>query len=291
MNKIGVYYAFLAKSDIVEWHDCLVRAKAAGAEILEASAPRLSVMTEHDRRAIADHARELGLSLTLATALAIEADISSMNEKTHRAGIDSLLRDVDLAVAIGARTIGGILTGPSKHFPKDIEYEREKFLENSVRGLSEVGKIASCANVTIAVEVANRFETPLVNTAAEALKVVEAINQPSVGIHLDTFHMNIEEDDPADAVRLAGKHLVHFHVCENNRKLPGQAHICWEAIFSALQEIEYDGNIVIESLPGPYGSIAARLNIWRALSNDIDRELAASIVFLKNLMGVRNEIR
>lgn len=290
MNRIGVYYAFLAQSDSVDWHDCLDRAARAGADALEVSAPKLHLLPKDQRTSIAQHARDLGFSLTMATALPPDADISSDDEHVHEGGVEHLLRDIQLATEMGVEVIGGILTGPSKHFPAGIEYTRWKALENCIRGLSRIVASARMANVIIGLEVANRFETPLVNTALDALKVIEAVNDPVVGIHLDTFHMNIEEKNPADAIRLAGKHLVHFHVCENNRALPGQAHILWGDIFRALRDTAYKGSIVIESLPGPYGSIASRLNIWRRLSEDVDKELAISIRFLREWIKEGNAV-
>lgn len=288
MNRLGVYYGFLASSEAVDWHDCLRRAKAAGAGVLEMSAPRLRALAKNERQAIVSHARELGISATLVTALTPEAEISSPDAGIHKAGVASLLKDIELAYEIGAATLGGILTAPGKHFPQGIEHHRREALENCARGLGEAGRAAGEAGVTLALEVVDRFETPLVNTAAQALELVRAVNLPSVGIHLDTFHMNIEEDDIAAAIRSSKGHLAHFHVCENNRKLPGQAHVPWANVFQALDDIAYTGRIVIESLPGPYGSIATRLNIWRTLVSDVDAELAQSIEFLKGFLEKKN---
>ena len=114
--------------------------------------------------------------------------------------------------------------------------------------------------------------------------MVQAIGHPSIGVHLDTFHMNIEEADSGKAIELAGDRLIHFHVCENNRALPGQGQVPWKKIFAALKKIGYKGRIVIESLPGPYGTVASLLNIWRKLSEDVDGELKASIAMIRREM-------
>lgn len=286
MNPIGIYYAFLATSDQVDWHNCLERAAAAKADILEASAPKLHMETPEERKRIAAHAKELGLGLTMACALRPDADVSSDDPAIWQAGVDLLKQDIDLAAEMGAGALGGILTGVSKHFPPGIENTREQVLENSIRGLRIAAEHAGACGVTLGLEVANRFETPLVNTAEQALQVVNAIDHPAIGIHLDTFHMNIEEADSAAAIRLAGKKLVHFHVCENNRALPGQAQVPWPRILAALKEIDYAGRIVIEALPGPYGTVASRLNIWRKLSENVDEELARSIAMLRQGMEV-----
>jgi D-psicose/D-tagatose/L-ribulose 3-epimerase len=284
VNPIGIYYAFLATSDTVDWCDCLEQAALAKADILEVSAPKLHMIPSAERKHIVDYASELNLELTMACALRQDADVSSADTVIHRAGVDLLKRDIDLAAEMNVGVIGGIITGVSKCFPDGIEYERERVLENSVRGLKAVAEHAGACGVVLGLEVANRFETPLVNTAQEALRVVNAIDHPSIGVHLDTFHMNIEEANSAKAIRLVGNKLVHFHACENNRALPGQRQIPWNEIFTALNEINYSGRIVIESLPGPYGTVASRLNIWRRLCENLDVELAQSIAMLRKEM-------
>lgn len=284
MNPIGIYYAFLANNDTVDWHDCLERAARAGADILEMSAPKLHMLSAQERRKIRKHAEDVGLAITMACALRPDADVSSDDPVVHKAGVELLKSDLDLVAEMGGGALGGIVTGVSKVFPNGIEYTRKKVLENSIRGLKEVAQHAEKCGVDLGVEVANRFETPLVNTAAEALEVVNAVDHPSIGVHLDTFHMNIEEADSADAIRLAGKNLIHFHVCENNRALPGQGQVPWIKIFRALKDAQYKGRIVIESLPGPYGTVASRLNIWRKLSEDVDAELRTSIEMIRKGM-------
>ena len=135
--------------------------------------------------------------------------------------------------------------------------------------MRDVAKAAEDLGVNLGIEVVNRFESSSANTCEEGLRIAEFVNSPFVGVHLDTFHMNIEEADIGSAIRLAGQSLIHFHACENNRALPGQAHIDWIEVFAALNTIGYSGPIVMESLPGPYGSLPERLNIWRKLCGDV----------------------
>ena len=283
-NKLGVYYAFLDPSDTVDWLSCLRRTREAGLDILEMSAPRLRRLTTQARWEIADRAARLGLGLTLATALTPETDVSAASAAVRAAGVQSLREDLILARAMGATALGGVLTGVSKQFPPGVEHTRRETVDRAVASLREVAKAAEDLGVTLCVEAVNRFETPLVNTCEEALYVAEAVDSPRLGVHLDAFHMIIEEADPAAAIRLAGRRLAHFHACENNRALPGQGHIDWPGTFSALSDIGYEGPIVMEALAGPYGGIAARMNIWRVLSRDVDAELAAATCFLKERM-------
>ena len=283
-NPLGVYYALLATADEVDWLDCLRRTKAAGLNILEVSAPKLRALNVQARDTIAGAAARVGVQLTFATALTADADVSDPDPGIRAAGTELLRSDVRMVHAMGGRALGGVLTGVSKHFPPGVEHTRDAAMARAAQALRPVAETAGELGVTLCAEVVNRFETPLVNTCAEALRVVEAVGNPALGVHLDTFHMNIEEAVVGQAIRLAGKRLVHFHACENNRALPGQGHIDWVEVFASLEAIGYQGPIVMESLPGPYGSIAGRLNIWRRLTLDVDAELAAATRFLRERM-------
>lgn len=283
-NPLGVYYAFLANSDTVDWMDCLLRTKAAGLDILECSVPKMRLLPETRHKEIADRAKALGLGLTFATALTPETDVSSNSPEIRCAGIRQQREDLQLVHAMGGFALGGVVTGVSKHFPPGIEHTRTEAMERAAMSLREVAKTAEELGVNLGVEVVNRFESPLVNTCREGIWVSGYAASPRVGVHLDTFHMNIEEANIGNAIRSAGNHLIHFHACENNRALPGQAHIDWDEVFAALHAVGYTEPIVMESLPGPYGSIAGRMNIWRRLSSDIDGELSKAVRFLKERM-------
>ncbi|NLV59453.1 MAG: sugar phosphate isomerase/epimerase [Clostridiales bacterium] len=283
-NQLGVYYAFLASSDEVNWLDCLRRARAAGLDILEMSAPKLRLVCDQSRREIAARAADLGMQLTFATALTLETDVSDPSPAIRMAGIKRLREDIQLVRSMGGTALGGILTGVGKHFSPGVELTRDEAVDRAISSLREAAKTAEDEGVTLCVEVVNRFESPLVNTCLEGLRVAEAVDSPALGVHLDTFHMNIEEANIGNAIRTAGKHLVHFHACENNRALPPQGHINWNEVFEALQAIDYQGPIVMEALPGPYGSVAGRLNIWRKLSQDVDGELTTAVSFLRERM-------
>lgn len=280
-NKLGVYYGFLANSDDVNWIDCLNRAKAAGLDILEMSASKLLALPKSERETIARHARDLGLGITCATGLPPEGDVSSDDPAVRARGVKLIGEHLHVVKEMGGFALGGILTGVSKDFPIGVETTRNRRVDHAILALREAAKIAEDCDVTLGIEAVNRFESPLVNTAAEALRVAEAVASPRLGILLDSFHMNIEETNMGEAIRTAGKYLAHFHACENNRMLPGRAHVDWNEVFDALGAIGYKGALVMEALPGPYGSVAPRLNIWRQLSEDVDGELKEATRFLR----------
>lgn len=187
---------------------------------------------------------------------------------------------------MGGTALGGVLTGVSKHFPPGIERERKQAVRRAAQALAQAGETARELEVSLCLEAVNRFESPLVNTCQEALEALDMAASPALGVLLDTFHMNIEEADPPRAIRQAGPRLTHFHACENDRSLPGHGHIPWGPVFRALQDAGYQGVIALEALPGPWGSLAQRMHIWRRLSGDVDRELYESVRFLRREMEV-----
>lgn len=281
MNPTGIYYAFFAESAELDWHGWIERAARAGVDILECSGPQMLRLNADERGKIACHARAVGLELTMAVCLTDSADISSDEQEVRNAGTQLLMDYATIASEMQIAVIGGILTGVGKRFPQGIERTREFVLRRAMPYLQTAARHAEKVGVTLAMETVNRFETPLLHTAQEALDMVEAVNSPALGILLDTFHMNIEERSFAAAIRLAGRRLVHFHVCENDRSLPGQGHIPWKEILAALKTAGYQGRVVIESLAGPYGNLPQRLNIWRTFCTEPDVELTQSIRFLQ----------
>jgi D-psicose/D-tagatose/L-ribulose 3-epimerase len=134
-----------------------------------------------------------------------------------------------------------------------------------VKNLKELAQYAEAKGVQICVEPLNRFETDFLNTCEQGLKLVKAVKSPAVRLHLDTFHMNIEEKDQAAAILAAGAHLGHFHACGSDRGTPGNDHIDWKPIVAALKKIKYSGDVVIESFTTDVKVIARAAAIWRKM--------------------------
>jgi D-psicose/D-tagatose/L-ribulose 3-epimerase len=131
-----------------------------------------------------------------------------------------------------------------------------------VKNLKELAAYARAKGVTICIEPLNRFETDFLNTCDQGLRLVRAVKSPAVKLHLDTFHMNIEEKDQAAAIRKAGRLLGHFHACGSDRGTPGGDHIAWPSIVKALKSIGYKGDVVIESFTTDVKVIARAAAIW-----------------------------
>jgi len=151
----------------------------------------------------------------------------------------------------------------------------------AVEGFKELGKFAADQGVSLALEPLNRFETYFINTAEDMRRLVDEVDHPNVGIHLDTFHMNIEEKSLYKAIKTAGDRLLHVHCCENDRGTPGTGNVDWDGVFNGLNEIGYDGWLVIESFVPGVKEIAKAAAIWRPLASSDDAIATEGLKFLK----------
>jgi len=154
-----------------------------------------------------------------------------------------------------------------------------------VKNLKELAKYAEKKGVQICIEPLNRFETDFLNTCDQALKLVKDLGSKAVKLHLDTFHMNIEEKNQAPAIRKAGKLLGHFHACGSDRGTPGNDHIDWKPIAKALKDVKYNGDVVIESFTTDVKVIARAAAIWRKMEPTRDEIATKGIKFLKKALA------
>ena len=161
--------------------------------------------------------------------------------------------------------------------------DKKVYLEQSIKSMKELVKVAEDKQVILNVEVINRFEQFLLNTCDEAVKYVEEIGNPFCGILLDTFHMNIEEDSISEAIIKAGKHLKSMHIGETNRKPPGLGRMPWNEIKKALDHINYNGSLVMEPFVNPGGKVGRDIGVWRELmpGADLDLEAAKAVKFVR----------
>lgn len=225
----------------------------------------------------------LDLDVFCSTGLSAATDITSEDHTIREAGIAYLRQCLETAQALGSPIVGGVTYAPWLEFP-DAE-NLQPYRDRSAAALREVAKIASDLGVTLTVEVLNRFETFMFNTAHDGLAFLQQIDNPAVKLQLDTYHMNMEEDNLAAAIRLAGDSLGHFHCAASNRKLPGQGHIQWAEIKQALDDIGYQGHMIIETFPNPDVETGRTVNTWRSLVQDFDSEVVESLSFLREIVA------
>ena len=150
-----------------------------------------------------------------------------------------------------------------------------------VKNLKLLAAYAEKKGVQICVEPLNRFETDFLNTCDKGLRLIKAVGSPALKLHLDTFHMNIEEKNQAAAIKKAGKLLGHFHACGTDRGTPGNDELDWKPIIKALKSIKYKGDVVIESFTTDVKVIARAAAIWRRIEPTRDEIAVKGLKFLK----------
>lgn len=225
------------------------------------------------RRACKSHE----LHCTVSTAMPRGASLLEPAEQ--EAGVAFLERCAATAAACGARIVCGPLYAPVGHLPGRPRTDSEWKL--AVHGLRRAGERAATHGVTLAVELLNRFETHAFNTVTDGVALIQAVDHPAVGLHLDTFHLNIEEKDIPNAFLQAGPYLRHVHAAENDRGSVGSGHIPWNAVGDALRTIRYDGWIVAETFTAAIPEIAAATAIWRPIVPDGWTYATESMVAMK----------
>jgi D-psicose/D-tagatose/L-ribulose 3-epimerase len=158
---------------------------------------------------------------------------------------------------------------------RKIEWDR------SVTNLRKLAGIAKEYELDIALEPLNRFESDLINTAKQVMQLIQDINEDSIKVALDSFHMTIEEQDIYEAIRLVRNKLVHVQVSENHRGIPGTGLTPWAEFEKGLSAIDYKGAIVLESFTPENKQLAAAVNIWRKLAPTQDEFAQKGLEFLK----------
>jgi D-psicose/D-tagatose/L-ribulose 3-epimerase len=188
---------------------------------------------------------------------------------------------IDQAVVIGCpRLIGPVYSVVGKADAVEPAAQKTEWAL-VVKNLKELAAYARARGITICVEPLNRFETDFLNTCDQGLKLLKAVGSPALKLHLDTFHMNIEEKNQAASIIKAGKNLGHFHACGSDRGTPGNDHIDWKPIVKALRKIGYKGDVVIESFTTDVKVIARAAAIWRKMEPTRNEIAVKGLKFLK----------
>jgi D-psicose/D-tagatose/L-ribulose 3-epimerase len=162
--------------------------------------------------------------------------------------------------------------------------EYKKQWRTVVKNLKTLSAYAGDKGKKVCLEPLNRFETDFINTCDQALNMIADVGSPHLLLHLDTFHMNIEEKNQAASIRKAGKLLGHFHACGSDRGTPGNDHIRWEPITAALKEIGYGKDVVIESFTSDVKVIARAAAIWRRIEPTRDEIAVKGLKFLRSVL-------
>jgi len=223
---------------------------------------------------------------TVCGVMMTERDLRGTSDQQQSA-LKYLKGTMDVMQQIGAKMLVGPLYSSVGRADAVTDEDYKSQWSTVVKHLKELCDYAKLKGLTLAIEPLNRFETDFINTCAQGLKLISDVNKDNLFIHLDTFHMNIEEKDPAAAIRKAGKKLGLLHACGTDRGTPGNDHTDWNKIVKALKDINYDGQLVIESFTKEVKSIARAAAIWRDVEISGEEIAVKGLAFLRSIQNYK----
>lgn len=221
--------------------------------------------------------KEHGVAPTGSLCLAMEDNAALHPERAE----PFLQRALETAHALSCNFLGGVTystLGWRSGLPRT-----EEELANIAKALTPIARRAGEYGMLLGIEPCNRYETHLLNTAAQSVEMIDRIGEPNVTIHLDTYHMNIEEKGIGHGIIEAGKHCRYIHLSESDRGVPGTGTIDWDETFRALAASGFDGDLVMESFVTLPPEIAAALSVWRPVARDRFEVLDIGVPYLKSL--------
>jgi len=231
----------------------------------------------------------LELAPTVVGAMAPGRELVRASDDTIEATQRYLVHCIEVAQHIGATVVAGPFTAHTgRTFRLDTD-ERTEIYAELRRSLAPVVDAALAAGVTLAIEPLNRYETSIVNTVEQALDALEPLLGTGLGLALDSYHLNIEEKRPFDAIRTAAANIAHVQVCGNDRGAVGDDHIDWNGFLDALDDAGYAGPLNLESFTAHNDSIATAASIWRPLADSQDALAQRTLDYLTALQNERQQ--
>lgn len=223
---------------------------------------------------------DLGLGASVCLVMPPGRELVAADAATVASTQDYLRTVLDAAAAVGAQAIAGPAYTSVGRTWRLSEAERAAAYAQLRENLAPVVEHAAAVGVRIGVEPLNRYETSLLNTVDQALEALDGLPAEHIGLALDTYHLNIEEQDPAAAIRRAAGRIAHVQVCANDRGAPGADHVDWPGLLAALDDAGYAGPLCIESFTAENASIATAASIWRPLARSQDAIATDGLRFL-----------
>jgi len=209
-------------------------------------------------------------------------DLTSDDPALHKISFDYIESCLEICSALGAGFFAGPMYSAVGKARLVSPEQKKTEWERAVSNLFKVCRMAEERGLALAIEPLNRFESDLINTAKDVLQLITDINHPAANVLLDGFHMNIEERDIEQAIRLAGDKLLHLQVSENYRGTPGTGQARWDAYLRGLKAIHYKGIVSIESFTPDVKELAGAVCIWKPLVESQDGFAQEGLRFLKS---------
>jgi D-psicose/D-tagatose/L-ribulose 3-epimerase len=233
-----------------------------------------------DTKLTKDLLQEFGLRAHASLGLSATTDVTSTDPSIVSKG-DELLRKVaDVLHQLGGTELCGVIYSALAKYPSPATKENRS---NSVKAMQRLADYTADLGINIDLEVVNRYESNIMNTGMEGLDFLDEVNRPNAFLHLDTYHMNIEEDGMQKSVLAAGDRLGYVHIGESHRGYLGTGNVDFDSFFKALKQINYKGPITFESFSSAVvdPSLSNTLCVWRNLWSDSDDLAKKSLDFMK----------
>jgi len=282
--KFGTLYSYWGNEWSCDYRRTAKKIKEIGFDIIEIGAGHLLEMSDRQLREFRALTKDLDLAVSSNIGPAKEYDVASANPEIRKKGISYLCRIMEKMDAVDSRNLVGVTY---TYWPNDFsDLDKHSLWERAVSSVRQTGRFADSVGVDICLEVVNRFETLILNTAEEGIRFCDEVGEKRVKLLLDTFHMNIEEDNICESLSRCSGYLGALHVGEANRKLPGMGSLPWKEIGQVLRGIGFDGNVVMEPFMLSGGAVGRDIKVWRDLSGnaspeEMDKLIGQSLHFLK----------
>lgn len=244
----------------------------AGFDLIEILLPN---SMEIDAKAVKKQLKENHLEVVCSLNLPKEAHIAFYPKEAEKLIKNAIDKTSDLETNF----LGGVLHGGIGVFSGNPLSENEK--NTIVEVWSSVADYAKEKGVNIAVEPINRYESYVCNTAENVLELIEKTGKDNLFLHLDTFHMNIEENNFRDPILLANQKLKHIHVTESHRGMLGEGTVNWNQFFDALKEINFEGNLVLENFSSSIPGMQQMVSLWQKSPYNAEQLALGSLNFIK----------
>jgi D-psicose/D-tagatose/L-ribulose 3-epimerase len=227
-----------------------------------------------------DLLQEFNLRAHASLGLSASTDVTSTNLAIVAKGDELLRKATDVLYAIGGTELCGVIYCALGKYPGPASKENRA---NSVAAMQRLADYAADKGINIDLEVVNRYETNIMNTGLEGLAFLDEVNRPNTYLHLDTYHMNIEEDGMETSVLAAKDRLGYVHIGESHRGYLGTGNVNFDSFFNALKKINYQGPITFESFSSEVvdPNLSNTLCVWRNLWHDSDDLATKALLFMK----------
>ncbi|MGL6202197.1 MAG: sugar phosphate isomerase/epimerase family protein [Lachnospiraceae bacterium] len=285
--KHGIYYAFWEQVWAADYKYYVEKVAKLGFDVLEIGSGPLPDYSDQEIKELKKCVDDHGIMLTAGYGPTFNHNAGSGDPKIRKEAHEWYKHLFETMAKLDIHLIGGALYS---YWPMDFtNVNKEEDWKYSVEGMQLLAPAAAEYDINLGMEVLNRFENHILNTAEEGVAFVREVGMDNVKVMLDTFHMNIEETSIGGAIRCAGDLLGHVHTGECNRMVPGRGRIPWKEIGEALHDVGYDGTVVMEPFIRMGGQVGSDIKVWRDISRgateeQLDAEAKSAVEFQRYML-------